>query len=525
MDRRAGEIICRLVRLSPEPKPKETTMNRKLWLLIAALIAGQFSVRAEVQPHPLFTDGAVLQRDIAVPVWGKAKSGEKVTVEFRGQTVSTTAAADGTWKVSLNKMDAGGPFKLVIRGENTLTLTNVCVGEVWVCSGQSNMGFTLNSADNAATAIAASADPLLRLFKVPMVTADTPQYSVNAAWAVSATNTTPGFTAVGYFFGRDLRKALGVPVGLIMTAWGGSYAEAWTDRATLEKVLPAAFDRYKESISEKSLANYEKSVQNVKKVQANFKNTVAKAKAEGKPAPKPPRMPDDPRTTKNRPSVLFNAMLAPLQPFAIRGAIWYQGESNAGRAKEYQTLFPTMIANWRQTWGLGDFPFFFVQIAPYNGQPPEIREAQLISWQKTPNTAMAVITDHGNAADIHPKAKEPVGQRLALAARALTYGEKIEYSGPVFKKMEIKGDKAVLSFDHLGGGLVAKDGALKGFTIAGADKKFITAEATIKGDTVVVSSAEVKTPVAVRYGWANVPEVNLFNKAGLPATPFRTDPE
>ncbi len=505
-------------------------MNRKLLLIAVALLAGQFTVRAEVQPHPLFTDGAVLQRDVSVPVWGKAKSGEQVTIEFCGQTAKATADAEGKWKVSLKKLKAGGPFTMVIRGENTITLTNVCVGEVWVCSGQSNMGFTLNSADNAAAAIAASADPQLRLFKVPNVTADTPQYSVNAAWVVSATNTTPSFTAVGYFFGRDLRKALGVPVGLIMTAWGGSYAEAWTDRATLEKVCPAAFDRYKESINEKSLANYEKTLQNVKKVQANFKAAVAKAKAEGKPAPKPPRTPEDPRTTKNRPCVLFNAMLAPLQPFAIRGAIWYQGESNAGRSKEYQTLFPAMIANWRATWGLGDFPFFFVQIAPYQGQPPEIREAQLISWQKTPNTAMAVVTDHGEAADIHPKAKEPVGQRLALAARALTYGEKIEYSGPVFKKMKVSGDKAVLSFDHLGGGLVAKDGALKGFTIAGAaatgaSNNFVKADAVIVGDTVVVSSPEVKKPVAVRYGWANVPEVNLFNKADLPATPFRTDVE
>ncbi len=498
-------------------------MNRNLWLSVAMLVAGL--ARAEVQPHPLFTEGCVLQRDVAAPVWGKAKGGEKVTVEFRGQTLTATADADGNWKVCLARMEAGGPFKMVIRGENTITLTNVCVGEVWVCSGQSNMGFTMERASNAAAALPASADPQLRLFKVPMVTADTPQYSVNAAWAVSAPEAVKGFTAVGYFFGRDLRQALGVPVGLIMTAWGGSYAEAWTDRATLERVLPAAFTRHQDSISEKAIANYQKTLQNVKKARDNFKTTVAKAKAEGKKAPSLPRVPDDPRTTKNRPSVLFNAMLAPLQPFAIRGAIWYQGESNAGRAKEYQTLFPAMITNWRQTWGLGDFPFFFVQIAPYNGQPPEIREAQLIAWQKTPNTAMAVITDHGDAADIHPTNKEPVGQRLALAARALTYGEKIEYSGPVFKQMRINGDKAVLSFEHLGGGLVAKDGALKGFTVAGADKKHVAATAEIKGDTVIVSAAGVQAPVAVRYGWANVPDINLFNKAGLPATPFRTDSE
>ena len=219
-------------------------------------------------------------------------------------------------------------------------------------------------------------------------------------------------------------------------------------------------------------------------------------------------------------------MIAPLQPYAIRGAIWYQGEANAHYAKEYQTLFPAMIGGWRKTWGQGDFPFFFVQIAPFQGQPPEIREAQLIAWQKTKNTAMAVSVDHGNPNNIHPTAKEPIGQRLALAARALTYGEKIEYSGPVFKKMKIKDDAAILSFTHVGSGLEAKGGTLKGFTMAAAGStNFVPASATIVDDTVVVHSAEVKKPGAVRYGWANVPDVNLFNKEGLPASPFRTDVE
>ena len=497
-------------------------MNQKLLVLAAFFVAGQLATQAEVLPHALFTEGTVLQRGVSVPVWGKAKFGEKITVEFRGQKAEATADLNGKWLVHLKKMDAGGPFKMVIRGENTITLTNVCVGEVWVCSGQSNMGFTLRQADNAEAAIAASADTQLRLFKVPNVTADLPQYNVKTSWQVSGPTSVPNFSAVAYFFGRDLRKKLGVPVGLIDTSWGGSYAEAWCDRETLETVLPAAFDRYAASIKnfdpEKAKAAFEK-------VKAKFQADVAKAKAEGQPAPKPPRQPEDPRTTKNRPTVLFNAMLAPLQPFGIRGAIWYQGESNAGHSKEYQTLFPAMIDCWRKTWGLGDFPFLFVQIAPYQGQPPEIREAQLISWQKTKNTSMVVITDHGTADDIHPKAKEPVGARLALAARVLAYGEKIEYSGPVFKKIKISAGKAVLSFEHLGGGLVAKDGALKGFTIAGADKKFVAADAAIEGDTVVVSSAQVQQPIAVRYGWANVPDVNLFNKADLPATPFRTDVE
>ena len=331
---------------------------------------------------------------------------------------------------------------------------------------------------------------------------------------------------MAYFFGRDLRKQLGVPVGLIESAWGGSPAEAWTDRATLEgnPTLQVVLDRHTDALKaydpEKEKVNREKAI-------AQYKQAVAKAKVNGKPRPRGPRLPKDPHTSSKSPCSLFNAMIAPLQPYALCGAIWYQGESNADRAKEYQTLFPAMIGGWRKTWGLGEFPFLFVQISPCQGQlaTPEIREAQLISWQKTKNTAMVVITDHGNPTNIHSTAKEPVGQRLALAARALAYGEKIEYSGPVFKKMKVSDNKAILSFTHLGSGLVAKDGQLKGFTIAGADKKFVPAEAEIVGDTVVAHSAQVKEPMAVRYGWANVPDVNLFNTEGLPTTPFRTDVE
>lgn len=216
-------------------------------------------------------------------------------------------------------------------------------------------------------------------------------------------------------------------------------------------------------------------------------------------------------------------MIAPIIPYAIKGVIWYQGEGNAGNSPEYRTLFPRLIADWREKWGQGEFPFLFVQVAPFQSLPPGIREAQLLSWQKTPGTAMVVTTDVGSATDLHPKQKEPVGARLALAARAVAYGEKIEYSGPVFDALKIEGDRAVLGFTHIGSGLVAKGGELRGFTIAGADKKFIAAKAEIKGDTVVVSSDAVRAPVAVRYGWENVPQVNLFNQEGLPASPFRTD--
>jgi sialate O-acetylesterase len=233
--------------------------------------------------------------------------------------------------------------------------------------------------------------------------------------------------------------------------------------------------------------------------------------------------PTDYSQSPNAPTVLYNGMIAPLLPYAIRGAIWYQGESNVGRERQYRTLFPTMIADWRHAWGEGDFPFLFVQIAPYHGNSPEIREAQLLSWQNTTNTAMVVTIDCGDANDIHPPRKQPMSARLALAARAIAYGEKLEYSGPVFQSMKLEGSEAVLRFTHPGGGLVAKDGPLKGFTIAGADKVFHPAQAEIHGQTIVVASDAVSRPVAVRYGWANVPEGNLFNRAGLPASPFRTD--
>jgi len=499
-------------------------MPKRMMLGIAVVaVAWSGLAYAEVQPHALFTDGCVLQRDVSVPVWGKAKYGEKITVEFRGQKVEATADLNSHWLVHLQKMDAGGPFPMTIHGENAVTLTNVYVGEVWVCSGQSNMEFPLSKADNAEQALAAAHDPMLRLFFVPKATNDLPQYSVSAAWQLCESQSVARFSAVAYFFGRDLRKQLGVPVGLIESSWGGTYAEAWTDHETLEKVLPQAFDRYIDSLT---TYDPKKAKEAQTKTITKYKAAVAKAKAEGKAVPNAPRFPQDPRTSPNRPAVLYNAMLAPLQPYAIRGAIWYQGESNATHAKEYQTLFPAMIGDWRQTWGLGDFPFFFVQIAPFQSQPPEIREAQLIAWQNTKHTAMAVITDQGNATNIHPTAKEPVGGRLALAARAIAYGENIEYSGPVFKKMNVTDGKAILRFTHLGGGLEARGDALKGFTLAAvASTNFVPAEATIVDDTVVVQSAAVQQPGAVRYGWANVPDVNLFNKAGLPATPFRTDSE
>jgi sialate O-acetylesterase len=494
----------------------------RIAILVVALVASNSpALRAEVKPNSLFSDGVVLQRGSSVPIWGTANEGEKVTVEFQGQRVSTTTKG-GRWLVRLKHLKAGGPFSLAITGENHLLITNVLVGEVWLCSGQSNMAFALSRAENAQEAIAAAGDPELRLYTVPRGATDSPLADAPGAWKECTPETAAPFSAVAYFFGRDLRRALKVPVGLIHSSVGGTPAEAWTSQPTLEKD-PALKGLLESQAARVKAYDPVAAAERHQQALAKHKEAVAKARAEGKQAPAAPRAPVDPSRNSSRPSALYNAMIAPLQPFAIAGVIWYQGEANANRAAEYQKLFPAMIRNWRGAWGEGDFPFLFVQIAPHERMTPEIREAQWLSWQRVPHTAMAVITDIGNEKDIHPTKKEPVGDRLALAARAVAYGEKLEYSGPIYRSMKIKGNQAILSFTHVDGGLEAKGGELKGFTICGADGNFASATAKIEGKQVMVESPSVPAPKAVRYGWSNTPDVNLFNKAGLPATPFRTD--
>jgi len=495
-------------------------MRRILLPILAGSVFAWLTAQADVKPNALFSNGAVLQQGIRVPVWGTARDGEKITVKFQSQTLTATARG-GRWLVRLKPLKPGGPLTMTIAGDNTVTLTNVLVGEVWLCSGQSNMAFPLSRADNAADAIAAAADPQLRLFTVPRGAADLPRTELSGEWRESAPSSASNFSAVAYFFGRDLRKARSVPVGLIHSSVGGTPAEAWTARAALEA------DRELRAIVDDSAAcvhAYRATNAFVHQLAlAKYTEAAKRAKAEGRPVPKRPRSPDNPATAMRRPSGLYNAMIAPLQPYALAGVIWYQGEANAGRAQQYQKLFPAMIRNWRAAWGQGAFPFLFVQIAPHERMTPEIREAQLFTWRRVPRTAMAVITDAGNATDIHPTQKEPVGARLALAACAIACGEKLEYSGPVFDSMKVKAGRAILCFKHVGGGLVAQGGELKGFTIAGKDGNFVPATAKIDGNKVVVTAAEVAKPITVRYGWASVPDVNLFNREGLPASPFGAD--
>jgi sialate O-acetylesterase len=458
-------------------------MNSKITctlFLVSTITSGL--IHAEVKPNILFSDGAVLQRGLAVPVWGTANDGEKVTVEIAGQTATTTAQG-GKWKVELKPLEAGGPFEMKISGDNTVTVNNLLVGEVWVASGQSNMEWTLNASFQPEVEKPKANFPQIRMITAKKVASLQPLDQIEGKWEECTPQTVGGFSAVAYYFARDLHAKLGVPVGIISTSWGGTPAQAWTSAEGFE--------------GHPELKGYADHLKAMTELPAQNSN--------------------------QQPAVLYNAMISPVIPYGMRGVIWYQGESNAGQSKQYQTLFPALIADWRAKWKLGDFPFLYVQIAPFKGQPPEIREAQFLTLSKSKNTAMAVTTDYGDANDIHPKQKEPVGARLSLAARALAYGEKIVYSGPLYDAMKAADGKAEISFRSVGGGLVAKDGELKGFTIAGADGKFVPAKAEIAGEKVVVSAEGVADPKAVRYGWANVPEVNLFNKEGLPASPFRTD--
>ena len=494
-------------------------MISRLIALLVFLSSG-VTGRAAVKPNPLFSDNAVLQQDTPVPVWGAAADNEKVTVQLDGQQVSTTAK-DGKWLVQLPSHKAGGPFTMTITGQNTNSFTNILVGEVWVCSGQSNMEFRLYRASNAVAEIHTANYPQLRMFTVYPKTALNPCDELVGKWMVCTPDTAASFSAVGYYFGRDLLKAKSVPVGMIHSAVGGTPAQAWTSFSGFSMSPELKF--YSDALIS-SVADYCKALETYWTVLNDYHATGSSVPtAPPWPTNLPASGPVSPSASTQTPTVLYNGMIAPLLPYAIRGVIWYQGESNAAQARLYRTLFPAMIADWRLKWGRGDFPFLFTQIAPYVGMPPEIREAQLLTLGKSTNTAMAVTTDAGDANDIHPKKKEPVGQRLALAARAVAYGEKIEHSGPLYESMRIDANKVILNFSHTGSGLLAKDGELKGFSIAGADGKFVSAKAEINQDTVVVSAPSVSAPTAVRYGWENVPDLNLVNKEGLPASPFRTD--
>ncbi|RRA97768.1 sialate O-acetylesterase [Larkinella rosea] len=620
---------------------------------------------ADVRLPKVFGSHMVLQRRKPIPVWGWSDPSEKITVQFNNQTKTAKADKTGKWLLRLDPTEAGGPYVLTVRGKRTtISFDDVLVGEVWVCSGQSNMEWVVKSSSNAAREIQEANYPQIRHFKVPHDLSLTPKDDVlGGEWKLCSPETAGDFTAVGYFFARELQKELNVPIGLLNTSWGGTQSESWTSREAME-----SFEEFKPALAAmpKSLEDYsrmrmEQLQAQIAKLQGGLPdaaeikqwsgadvndttwptlrlpdlfdrkaipgfdgvvwfrreimlpdelagkemtlnlgpiddtdetyvngvkvgNTGQAGQVRGYTVPVGtlkagrnvisirvedygggggfPAKEDQFKLTGNGKdislagdwkfriadfnrnavlvnpnltgTILYNAMLKPLIPYAIQGVIWYQGETNAGRAFQYRKTFPLMITDWRTRWGQGDFPFLFVQLASFNAANGnsakgstwgELREAQTMTLA-LPNTGMAVTSDIGEPKDIHPKNKQDVGKRLALNALKTVYGQNRVYSGPVFKSMEINGNKAVLTFDQVGGGLLSTDkyGYLKGFEVAGADQKFYWAKAEIQGDKVVVYANEVATPVSVHYGWADDNgEVNLYNKEGLPAVPFRTD--
>ena len=485
-------------------------------------------VYADVRLPAIFSDNMILQREMKVPVWGWADPGEKVVVKLGKHSSKTKAGANGKWKLYIGPLESGGPFKLIISGKNKISINNVLVGEVWVCSGQSNMAMKVAKSNNAKEEIASANFPQIRHFQVNKARAAEPLEEVNPnirnenywlnTWEECDSTNVGRFTATGYYFIRKIYQELNVPVGIISTSWGGTVAEAWTPHDTL------ANDPQLKPILDDWLA-YTNNIEWLRKAYANYLKDIEEGNKQTK----------EESVFFNSPSALYNGMIAPIIPYGIRGVTWYQGESNETRARQYRSLFPAMIDSWRKKWGQGDFPFLFVQLAnfmqpanqPEDANWAELREAQTMALNRLPNTGMAVIIDIGEADDVHPKNKQDVGKRLALSALKIAYNQDIVYSSPMYESMEITGNKIRIKFKETGSGLMAKNqyGYVNGFAVAGADKKFYWAKASIENEnTVVLICNEVTKPVAVRYAWANNPkDVNLYNKEGLPAAPFRTD--
>ena len=488
-----------------------------------SLASASNAANAEVKLPSVLADHMVLQRDRPVHLWGTADAGEQVQVDFRGH--HATAAADrlGRWSVYLPAGEAGGPFPLTVQGSNRIEFKDVLVGDLWLASGQSNMEFPMaanppwtDGVQHASTEIAAAQYPRLRLFKVKSSTSSYPLSDVRAAgWTACTPASVAGFSAVAYFFGRELLEKEKVPVGLVESDVGGTPAEAWTslDALSADPALMPVFAARAQMMDALPTT--------LLQVQAEARENAA-AKAQGRPPVAAPWRPD-PATWA--PAALFNAMIAPLTPLPLRGVIWYQGESNTGaeRAPLYARLFPAMIEDWRRQWAQGDFPFLYVQIANYSSTDdwPTVREAQRTTLSLA-NTGMAVTIDIGDPGKIHPTDKQDVGHRLALWARAISYGEQVEDSGPLFRQAVPEGGRMRVWFDHAKSGLVAKGGALRGFEVAGADGRYQPATATIEGESVVAASGSVAKPMYVRYGWAAAPQCTLFNREGLPASPFRS---
>jgi sialate O-acetylesterase len=492
----------------------------KACLVLSTLSIVNFSQSClgEVSLPSLWSDHVVVQRDLPVRVWGKAAPGEQVSIHFRDATASAAADKYGLWTIDLPPGGAGGPFTMEVQGANKIVLPDILVGDVWLASGQSNMEFGTRGVTHAEEELKAAQQPKIRLFHVERKSSDFPQDDVvSQKWALCTPQTVADFSAVAYFFARNIQADQHVPIGLIEADWGGTPAETWTSLKALSQdgSLMPAWDTWAEMSEKEPTAIL---------VRAQEERERKEALAAGKPEP---AFPWHAELRSWLPGGTFNGMIAPLANFRIRGILWYQGESNAGgeRFFYYDRLMRTLIQDWRKRWNEGDIPFLFVQLANFTTSPdgkwPELRDAQRRTLSVN-QTGMAVAIDIGDPDNIHPKNKQEVGRRLSLAARALAYHEQLEYSGPLYRTQMRQGNAMRIYFDHADGGLLAKGGELTGFEIAGKDGKFVPARASIEGKTVVVSSSQVEEPAAVRYGWSGNPQCNLYNREELPASPFTT---
>lgn len=490
------------------------SMKFRIVAMFAMLLLTGKAQAALKMPN-IFGNHMVVQQKMPVKVWGWTNPGQAVTVEIAGHSASAKAGADGRFDVSLPMMDAGGPHTLTVKADETITIDDVLVGEVWVCSGQSNMQWGVNSSNDADLEKLSAKFPKIRMINFPQVGTQEPILTHDRQWQECTAETVGGFSAVGYFFARQLHQTMDVPIGMINNAWGGSACEAWINREVL-----SADEQYKPLLDRwAGMENAFAELSTKTNLTEDHTKTLNGLKGQ--------------MSGNHRPANIYNGVLKSHLGYGIRGAIWYQGESNAGRAYQYRELFPLMISNWRQEWGQGDFPFYWVQLADFNAEQSEpgdstwaeLREAQTMTMSKLAHTGEAVIIDIGEGKDIHPKNKVDVGRRLARWALANEYGISVPFHSPQYKSMENKDGKVVLTFDHVDGGWRPFDvGNPVGFAIAGDDKKFVWADAKLLPDgSIEVSSGAVPSPASVRYAWADNPVCNMFSAAGLPLTPFRTD--